>query len=164
MAHVGPCVKNGPDCCWHTSATTRRRAHLAPVPRMELRPPPLAKQLAQALEETRVSQRELAKRLAADDGKLAKSKRRWLNKLLKGEVTHPTQASLTAIEKALSLPAGRLVVEPLRRVRAEEASSHRRLEALEAVLNELAPEVALLAARVDALETQAPPNTGSADQ
>lgn len=94
---------------WRTSAGRLRRRHLAPVPENE---DTVGAQLEAALEASKVSQRELARRLAVADGTKPESKRRWLAKVLADEVEEPEPDSLAAIAKALGLPAGHFKVRP----------------------------------------------------
>lgn len=81
----------------------RRGPDLAPVPEDQA-PPSIGEQLAQALSETGVSQRQLAQRLAGTDNvKKIEAKRRWLAKINEGIIKRPGMA---AVERALSLPRG----------------------------------------------------------
>jgi hypothetical protein len=76
-------------------------------------PKSFGEQLAAALNDDRagrVSQRELAKRLAEADGKSRESKRRWIAKLLVNEVELPEPESIAAIEAALGKEPGFFVV------------------------------------------------------
>lgn len=69
--------------------------------------PSVADQLAALLEETDLSQRELGRRLAGTeraDSPAAKSKTRWVQKILAGEVERPRPASLREIERAAGRP------------------------------------------------------------
>lgn len=88
---------------WRTIADATSGADLAPVPEDQA-PPSVGEQLAQALHETGVSQKELARRLAGtDDHKKVENKRRWLAKIARGELKRP---GMVAVEQALSLPSG----------------------------------------------------------
>lgn len=61
-------------------------------------------QLAQALREKGVSQKELARRLAGTkDLKKIEAKRRWLAKIMEGKIQRP---GMIPIERALKLPPG----------------------------------------------------------
>lgn len=73
---------------------------MAPVPEDQA-PPSIGVQLAQALRENRVSQRALAKKLAAADKTQSESKRRWIQKLLNDEVDQPDMGEII---DALELP------------------------------------------------------------
>lgn len=132
-------------------------------------------QLEQLLDQTKVSQRELARRLAAAEGLTGddlarrwKTQLRWIAKVLKGEVKRPEPKSLRAIEKALKKPAGtirRPDLEPREARETREASTERRLAALEEALQRLGPDLhdlGDLARRVLALEKKAQPRTRKA--
>lgn len=123
---VGTCVNRGAQFCWRTSATPTLSGHLAPVPPAEA-PTSIGEQLAAALQETGVSARELARRLAAADGSLSESKRRWIQKVLADELEAP---SMDAVAKALKKPRGYFQAPP--------RESRRRLGRLEELEGEVA--------------------------
>lgn len=105
MAHVWHLCQDGARNPWRTSGSRCQKPHLAPVPRAA-GPQPLNEQLAAVMSRKRVSQRELAKRLAAIDHTKPESKRRWLGKLLKGEVANPDRETVRELEQALALSTG----------------------------------------------------------
>jgi hypothetical protein len=128
MAQVWHLCQEG---CPKTLAHFRKAASawtLTPVPE-EMAPPSVGQQLDAALRRTKVSARELARRLAENDGGDAEDRRRWVQKVLADEIKRPNMA---AVEKALALEAGAFA---LRRPQDEVASRRslmRRVEALEA--------------------------------
>lgn len=79
---------------------------MAPVP--GVRAKPVAEQLAAALKATKVSQKELSRRLAALDGSDAEIRRRWIGKVLrpnpKQGVYHPERWKMNQVADALGLP------------------------------------------------------------
>lgn len=107
-------------------------ANLAPVPPDSSKS--FGQQLAAALNNTepRVSQRELARRLAEADGTKWSSKRRWIGKLLINDVELPEPESVAAIEDALGLPRGTFAVS-----RPTTVARRTHLEMLEAEIAEL---------------------------
>jgi len=109
VAHIWHLCQEGACKSWRTSAAPSQNPHLAQVPESE---DTVGAQLDAALEATKVSQRELARRLALADGTKPESKRRWLAKVLADEVEEPEPASLAAIAKALELPADYFKVTP----------------------------------------------------
>ena len=104
-------------------------------------------QLDAALEATKVSQRELARRLALADGTKPESKRRWLAKVLADEVEEPEPASLAAIAKALELPADYFKVTP-----AIRENRRQTIASLQAQLAADRGVIAGLESRVEELE------------
>lgn len=163
MAHTGPCVKRWARNLWPTSVNLRQPGHLAPVPRSGRPQPTLAEQLKAALAEKPViSQRELGRRLAALDDTDPEVRRRWVRKILDGEVRRPEPESLRLLERALKKKPGHFKLpdrEPRAAKEAREANFERRLADLEAGLTALTEELRLelpkIARRVQALERQA---------
>jgi hypothetical protein len=95
-------------------------------------PPSVGQQLAAALEQTGVSVRELARRIAVNEGGKWESKRRWLMKVLADELAHP---EMDGVVRALSLPDDYFVWGELERRRRRG-----RLEELEAEVSGLRRE------------------------
>lgn len=111
--------------------------------------PSIGEQLAEALENAGVSQKELARRIAGPDRHEAESKRRWILKVLRGDVVRPNMAE---VEAALSLPAGHFVIpapaqQEDRRVRLEELQAE-----VERLRKQLDDFVAATTARLADLE------------
>lgn len=93
--------------------------------------------MRQAIDDAGVSVSELGRRLAAADGGNPESKRRWLMKLLNGDVESPEQESLDAIASALGLAAGALTT-------ASRAQAVARRAELEEEVDDLRRAVAVL--------------------
>jgi transcriptional regulator with XRE-family HTH domain len=120
------------------------------VPKNEA-PPSIGNQLAQALHETGVSQKELARRLAGTkDPKKVEAKRRWLAKIAEGKIKRPGMA---AVERALSLPPHyfQLPTPEQARLRAD------RLAELAATVDRLETTLDAMLTRLEALEARAQP-------
>lgn len=119
---------------------------MAPVPDGESTAPGLltvGDQLAAVLEELDVSQAELARRLAgkrASRGKV-EARRRWLGKIVSGEIERPRPRSLESIVAALDLSPDYFKV-PTRTQMLQRAVR----------LHEVAAEVRALRTQVDGLE------------
>lgn len=93
--------------------------------------------MRQAIDDAGVSVSELGRRLAAADGGNPESKRRWLMKLLNGDVESPEQESLDAIASALGLAPGALTT-------ASRAQAVARRAELEEEVDDLRRAVAVL--------------------
>lgn len=149
--------QDGATFAWRTSLKSIHERHLAQVPRVETDDETLGDQLAEALERTGVSQRELGRRLARNDaGTKSESKRRWLGKILNDEV-EPEDASLAEIEAAL----GESVFRNVERARV---ARRRRLQSLEAMVDDLAFSVLALLRMATALTAQVQALGGSVPQ
>lgn len=147
MAPSGTCVKGCPRFVAHYRCATHQVTLLAPVSRPQ--PPPFAEQLRALLDETGVSQRELARRLADQDGGKPESKRRWLVKVLDGSVEEPSAQSVAAIERALRRKGAFTLPPPEQRL-----SRDSRLEALEEEARERTAAIAALLRAVTVLAQQ----------
>lgn len=126
---------------------------MTPVPRPAR---PLNEQLETVMRRKRVSQRELSRRLANLDGSKPESKRRWLVKVLNGDV-EPGEESAAELEQALALNGGYFKLSGP----AAPRSRKDRLQALEATVAALERELdaskqahRLLLRRVQALEQE----------
>lgn len=137
MAQVGACVNTCASSCWLTTGNRNRQPNLAPVP--GVRAKPVADQLAAALKATKVSQKELSRRLAAIDGSAPETARRWIGKVLhpnpKDGVYHPEQWKMNQVAEALGVPHTYFKI-PARPKQVDRASAaldfEARLAALEA--------------------------------
>lgn len=128
-----------------------RSFNLGTVPNDDLgRRPSLAGQLSQAMQDTDVSIKELARRLAGGGDpplKIWEARRRAVQKILNGETRWPNQDRLREIEQALGVETGSLTPGPRRttdRLEALEASVARADEQRETFLAEAWPALTLL--------------------
>lgn len=117
------------------------------MPPEDSAPLTIADQLENALQQTGVSQSELARRLSSKTSSAA-SERRWLLKVLRGDVEAPEPESLAAIEHHLDLGDGYFVVPTAEQRRTRTI----RLEELAAKQTEMDTELRSLLSRVEKLE------------
>lgn len=120
--------------------------------------------LAALYDEGRFTKLGLARALARLDGTKVESKRRWLTKLLRGDIEHPDPKTLREIAQVLDLEPGYLIVEGGRddgvvQIAPTRRQLERRLEEAEAGLARLGRLTERLGRRVAALERQATPRT-----
>lgn len=98
--------------------------------------------IAARMEEIGVSKRELARRLAGKGGAVDdtqwETQRRWITKLLRGELRWPTQAKLDSVAVALELPPGTYKAPRRAAVVRISQPDEERLDRIEAKIDRMA--------------------------